>query len=124
VASFFRLFSDASGASHFETVQDEGDSVWEHALTQPHALGGVGFVRVLDGEADPSWHPAPRRQIVVWLRGSSTVEASDGSTRDLEPGDVLLVEDVDGTGHRNRHHGEIQVAFLHLTTPDGAGPSA
>ncbi len=47
------------------------------------------------------WHPAPRRQFLVTLSGRIAITASDGETRRFGPGDVLLVEDTEGEGHRN-----------------------
>jgi len=44
-------------------------------------------------------HPAPRRQYVVSLKGTLVFKVSDGSTFRLEPGTVLLAEDVRGAGH-------------------------
>ncbi|HEX2500638.1 MAG TPA: hypothetical protein VHO73_04215 [Methylomirabilota bacterium] len=43
---------------------------------------------------------APRRQLVIPLCGRFRVEASDGSSREFGPGDVVLSEDTVGTGHR------------------------
>lgn len=44
-------------------------------------------------------HPAPRRQYVVTLKGKLKFTVTDGSSFILEPGIVLLAEDVDGPGH-------------------------
>jgi len=44
-------------------------------------------------------HPAPRRQYVVTLKGKVRFKVSDGSTFLIEPGFILLAEDVEGEGH-------------------------
>jgi hypothetical protein len=44
-------------------------------------------------------HPAPRRQYVVTLKGMIRFKVSDGSTFLIEPGIILLAEDVEGEGH-------------------------
>ncbi|MEI7486588.1 MAG: hypothetical protein WCJ72_04125 [Chryseobacterium sp.] len=44
-------------------------------------------------------HPAPRRQYVVTLKGKVRFKVSDGSTFLIEPGIILLAEDVEGKGH-------------------------
>jgi hypothetical protein len=61
----------------------------------------VRFVEHLPGAEQP-WeaHRAPRRQLVIPLRGRFRVEASDGSSREFGPGDVVLAEDTVGAGHR------------------------
>ena len=44
-------------------------------------------------------HPAPRRQYVITLKGKIKFKVSDGSTFIIEPGTVLLAEDLKGKGH-------------------------
>ena len=48
------------------------------------------------------WHPAPRRQFSCNLAGEVEVTASDGETRLFLPGDVLLLEDTTGKGHKTK----------------------
>ena len=50
-------------------------------------------------------HRAPRRQLLVMLSGEISVEASSGPSLDLEPGDLLLLEDTVGEGHRTANTG-------------------
>jgi quercetin dioxygenase-like cupin family protein len=60
----------------------------------------------ISDETDPSydyhWHPAPQRQYIIMLEGELEVEAGDGTKRLFSPGDILLVEDTTGRGHRSR----------------------
>ncbi|HEY0176015.1 MAG TPA: hypothetical protein VGC08_06535 [Pedobacter sp.] len=44
-------------------------------------------------------HPAPRRQYVITLKGKLRFKVSDGSTFLIEPGDILIAEDIYGPGH-------------------------
>ena len=44
-------------------------------------------------------HPAPRRQFVVTLKGKIKFKVSNGKTFLIEPGIILLAEDVAGKGH-------------------------
>jgi quercetin dioxygenase-like cupin family protein len=62
------------------------------------------------------WHPAPRRQLVVILRGRLEVETSDGARREFGPGDARLIEDTRGRGHVTRILGEeaALLAVVHL----------
>jgi len=48
---------------------------------------------------EKSDHPAPRRQFVVTLKGKTRFKVSDGSTFLIEPGIILLAEDLEGKGH-------------------------
>jgi quercetin dioxygenase-like cupin family protein len=51
---------------------------------------------------DYDWHNAPVRQYIVLLDGNIEIEVSDGEVRQFSGGDVLLVEDTSGKGHRTR----------------------
>jgi hypothetical protein len=50
-------------------------------------------------EWEKSEHTAPRKQYVVTLEGKIRFKVSDGSTFIIEPGIILLAEDVEGKGH-------------------------
>ncbi|SEM59190.1 hypothetical protein SAMN05421856_104361 [Chryseobacterium taichungense] len=50
-------------------------------------------------EWEKAEHPAPRKQFVVTLKGKIRFKVSDGSTFIIEPGIILLAEDVEGKGH-------------------------
>ncbi len=118
-ASFFKIFADASGETHFE----EMDSMVLIGAPPPQVdlvgqpAASVQFVEVPQGHGDTNWHGAPRRQYVIWLSGTSQIEATDGERRRVGPGSVFLVDDVGSKGHRNHHDGEIRVMFVHL--PEG-----
>jgi hypothetical protein len=51
---------------------------------------------------DLDWHPAPRRQYIVNLDAGVEITVSDGETRVIGAGEVLLVEDVTGKGHLSK----------------------
>ena len=55
-----------------------------------------------DEPALVGWHTAPQRQYVLFVIGEAEIEVSDGAKRIVRGGDVLLVEDTIGKGHRNR----------------------
>lgn len=50
-------------------------------------------------EWEKSDHPAPRRQYVVTVKGKIRFKVSSGETFLIEPGIILLAEDVEGKGH-------------------------
>lgn len=53
-----------------------------------------------------AWHTAPVRQLVVTLSGTLVFSTRDGEEFTLHPGDVLLAEDTEGTGHQWRLEGD------------------
>jgi hypothetical protein len=54
------------------------------------------------GDYDLDWHPAPRRQYIINLDNGVEITASDGETRVIGAGEVLLVEDTTGKGHLSK----------------------
>ncbi|WP_454048019.1 hypothetical protein [Chryseobacterium sp. Marseille-Q8038] len=50
-------------------------------------------------EWEKSEHPAPRRQYVITIRGNIRFKVTDGTTFIIEPGIILLAEDLKGSGH-------------------------
>jgi hypothetical protein len=97
-----RVYADAAGESHFDEIdiplQDRGAI---GRLSEPYPANGVIF-RENDADYDFDWHCAPQRQYIVLLDGAIELETSDGEKRRFGGGDILLVEDVTGRGHRTR----------------------
>ena len=98
-----RIYADAGGESHFGErefpLRDAGEI---GRLSEPVAAKSLIFRRNSAGY-DYDWHVAPRRQLVVLLDGAIEIETSDGARRTFRGGDVLLLEDTTGRGHRTRN---------------------
>lgn len=75
-------------------------------------------VRVIPPGWVRDWGPAVRRTIAVYLSGQGELEASDGQTRRIRPGMVLLAEDTTGPGHRVRVVGNEPVTAIHIIPSD------
>jgi hypothetical protein len=103
---YVRIWADAAGESHLEDVTlptvptPSSTSHVVAALTEPLPAVSVAFRRVIEEDDTP--HCAPRRQLLVYLEGEIELTVSDGSSRILGPGSVLLLEDVAGKGHAVR----------------------
>jgi hypothetical protein len=97
-----RLYSDKNGESHFEDIdiplQDGGEI---GRLSDIFPVTGL-MLRENPGDYNYDWHPAPLKQYIVMLEGMLEVEVSDGERRRFPPGDILLVEDLEGKGHKSR----------------------
>ena len=96
------LYADASGVSHFGDIDIE----WAHdlpggKLSERLPATGVIF-RETSSDYDLDWHPAPRRQYIVNLDAGVQITASDGETRIIGAGEVILVEDTTGKGHLSK----------------------
>jgi hypothetical protein len=103
--SYVRLFADDSGESRFEDVVVTLE-VREFAppMSPVHraGLGDAESVAVIAGGTEVQGsmlHPAPARQFLFKLSGTSRITTSTGDTRVFEPGSTLLVEDTWGKGH-------------------------
>jgi hypothetical protein len=105
---YVRLFSDASGESHFQDIAVPPDrelSVPPAPPLRMRALGPAVTAALVGG--DSGWHgevayPAPFRMLQSYLSGTVEVTASDGESRRFGPGSLLLLEDTHGQGHSTR----------------------
>jgi len=89
----YRLFNDDNNHCLFE----EGDVP---ELEQIQAKAIILQTSIEAYELTP--HPAPRNQFVFTLRGKLEFTVTSGASFVLEPGVVLLAEDLKGQGHRWR----------------------
>jgi hypothetical protein len=99
------LYVDDAGETHFRDV--EIDWVKEGAggrLSERLPATGIIF-RETTGEYDLDWHKAPRRQYIINLDAGVRITASDGESRVIGAGEVILVEDTTGKGHLSKSVG-------------------
>jgi len=121
-ASFLRIYADESGESHFEDLDvafEEADFVPPAPavlMSRPQPATAYSLEQVHPGWHG-DWHPVPQRLLAVYLSGSGEMTASDGGTRDLLPGTVLLAEDTTGKGHVSRVTGSEAMQVLILMLP-------
>jgi len=98
-----RVYADAAGESHFEDIEiplRDGGTIGR--LSDRHPAASIIF-RENDADYDFDWHCAPQRQYIILLDGEIEIETSDGQRRRFRGGDIVLVEDVSGRGHRTRN---------------------
>jgi quercetin dioxygenase-like cupin family protein len=100
-----RLSTGVDGASHVEIgrldmLPGRNDDLVSDAIAAAHVT-----VEETAGGGSLAWHTAPVRQLVVTLAGELVFSTRDGEEFTLHPGDVLLAEDVSGTGHQWRLEG-------------------
>ena len=92
------LYTDASGQSHFRDIEVEWvEERRGSKLSKRLPATGIIF-RETQVEHDIDWHPAPRRQYIINLDAGVKITASDGESRVIGTGEVILVEDTSGQG--------------------------
>ncbi len=100
---YTRIYANEAGDSNFEVVKialnDQGDIGY---LSEYFSAKSVQF-RENKPDYDWDFHHAPSRQFIILLDGEIEIESSLGEKRRFKGGDILLVEDTTGKGHRTRN---------------------
>jgi hypothetical protein len=112
-----RVYSDSNGESHFENIQiplQEAGSIGR--LSEVLPANGIVF-REVDPSYDWNFHTAPQKQFIVLLNGAIEIETSLGEKRTFKAGEILLVEDTTGKGHKTRNLLPIKRRSIFITLP-------
>ncbi len=120
---YVRIYADAMDASHFADIDVEmapsdfappAPSLNVSGFTPATQAGFVGLPKDWDGD----WHPTPRRQFFAVMNGMLEIEVSDGETRRFAPGDVGLLGDTKGNGHRTLNLAAEETVVFIVQLPD------
>jgi hypothetical protein len=87
------LYEDANGESHFRDIEVEWAQESPSGKVSKRMPATGIMVREITANFEDTWHPAPRRQYVISLGGAVDITASDGETRHIAAGEIVLVED-------------------------------
>lgn len=96
------LYEDANGESHFRDIEIEWVGERRGSKLSAHIPATGLIFRQVQPDYDLDWHPAPRRQYIINLDAGVQITASDGESRVIGAGEVVLVEDVSGKGHLSK----------------------
>ena len=108
---YTRIYSDSDGETHFEDLDTTGETTRAResdlvgTVSETFPVTGVYFREVVE-ESSPVPHNAPFPLFIVGLRGTFSIEVSDGERREFPPGSVVLVEDTEGKGHTTQRVGD------------------
>ena len=94
-----RLWTDSEGISRFEEgsiVLKNGSPV--NLLSEKFPTKSISFAETQAGQL-LDWHNAPTKQFVITLRGTLDFWNKLDEHFVITPGDILLAEDVTGSGH-------------------------
>ena len=96
------LYVDDKGETHFRDIEIEWvEKGRAGKLSKRLPATGIIF-RETQADYDLDWHPAPRRQYIINLDAGVKLTASDGESRVIGAGEVILVEDITGHGHLSK----------------------
>lgn len=113
-----RIYSDKNGDSHFAEVgiplKDMGIV---GQLSDEVNVGSVVF-REVAPTYDWDFHCAPQRQYIVLLDGEIEIETSLGAKRTFKGGNILLMEDTWGKGHKTKNLRPEVRRSLFITLPE------
>ena len=104
---YHHLYADDQGESHWRVVEvplaerSFAPPAKSIEISEARAAQAALFLRLAAGWDEPI-HTTPKRQTLVVLRGVVEVTASDGDSRRIGPGEVWLMEDTHGKGHRTQ----------------------
>lgn len=97
-----RIYTGTDNESHFEDIEIELENAGEIGkLSEKVNSTGIIFRRT-EADYNYNWHNAPERQYIIMLDGAVDVQIGNGTVRRFSTGDILLVEDVTGRGHKSR----------------------
>lgn len=109
-----RVYADEHGDSRFEEIQyhlTDGGPIGY--LSDKVKVGNLIFRKVPPGYND--LHNAPQKQYVILLDGAVEIETSTGEKRTFNTGEILLMEDTTGKGHRSRNIEAKERSSLFIT---------
>ena len=111
-----RVYSDKNGNSQVEDIDIElFDNGEIGQLSKNIDVKSLQF-RKVSPDYDYDFHHAPQKQYIVLLDDGVEITTSLGETRQFQTGEILLMEDTTGKGHktRNLERRERTSIFIHL----------
>ncbi len=112
-----RVYSDENGDTRFEEIsiplKDAGEI---GKLSEGMPVSSVIF-REVEPAYDYDFHNAPQKQYLILIDGEIEIETTLGEKRQFKAGDVLLLEDTEGKGHRTKNLKPEKRKSIFITIP-------
>lgn len=103
-----RIYSDTKGESHFEDFKLPLSEAGEIGFLSEGIPAKEVVFRKVKPSYDYDFHNAPQKQFIILLDGEIEIETSLGEKRTFKGGDILLMEDTQGKGHKTRNLQNIE----------------
>ena len=119
---YLRIYTDSAGCSHFETLKIslESNNYAPPArplyTSSPEPANKIVFLELPAGWYG-DWHPTPVRQWLTLITGACEFEAGDGERCRRKAGDIVMLDDTAGKGHRTKVLGKVplRITAVHFT---------
>lgn len=110
-----KIYSDNNGESHFEDIEmplkNDGEIGF---LSEEIPAKGIIF-RKVKPSYDYDFHTAPQKQYILLMDGEIEIETSLGEKRTFKGGDILLMDDTEGKGHKTKNLQNIERKSIFIT---------
>jgi hypothetical protein len=107
------LYTGDDGESHVEDVEYALEPIPGGAGADGIEISGLTFRLWDDAPPKHDLHNTSKPQLVIHLAGSVEVECTDGSKRVLEPGEIMVSENVaPGKGHYSNELAQPRLQLL------------
>ena len=101
------LYTDTNGVSHIREEKLDFQSMEGGLLLHQLDIHGPAMMLKLPVGTAEDWHNAPMKLYLVVMQGAVEVTSSDGMTQTLKVGDIILLDDLTGKGHKTRAVGKV-----------------
>src|SRR5688572_32661933 len=112
-----RVYSDSNGDTRFEDMSIPLKNAGEIGKVSESLPAKSIIFREVEPDYDYNFHNAPQKQYLILIDGEIEIETTLGEKRQFKAGDVLLLEDTDGKGHRTRNLQAIKRKSIFITIP-------
>ena len=110
-----RVYSDNNGDSHFEEMNIQLNDNGEIGFLSRRIPVKEMIFRKVKPDYDYYFHTAPQKQYILLLDGEIEIETSLGEKRIFKGGDILLLEDTQGKGHKTRNLQNLERRSVFIT---------
>ncbi len=112
-----RIYTDSNGDSRFEDLSIPMKDAGEIGKLSDGLPVAALIFREVSSSYDYDFHNAPQRQYLVLIDGGIEIETSLGEKRQFNTGEILLLEDTTGKGHKTRNLEPEKRKSIFITLP-------
>lgn len=112
-----KVYSDPAGDSRFMDIEIPLADAGNIGFMSESILAQEVIFREVAATYNWDFHTAPQRQFVILLDGAIEIETSLGDKRQFGTGEILLLEDTEGKGHKTRNLQAAKRKSVFITLP-------